>query len=232
MSRFASRILTVLAKVKRARRWMLLALVASVLAAGGGATAIAIETTAAIPSAPPQAGASEASGIEAAAGQAFALLRRARTAIDVIPASVPVALSGASGANLALSRGVEGAGGERAWIVPGSGSTCILAELQSAGLGGAVCTSTAAARAGELNVQAAAASSPGSELVAGLVPDGVSTVSMRLAGGAELHVAVHEGVYLSVVHGSVQAISAGGAAGPLSIPSMSAAAALGSPSRP
>jgi hypothetical protein len=190
----------------------------------GAAVALTAEPSSSGP-VPPLAEATVAQATEPALLSSFALLRRAQIASDVIPASIPVVFSAASGANLALARRVVGGQGEEAWIIPGSGSTCILSQLSREHIGGAACTTSAAAQAGQLNVQSAGAQLPGAELVAGLVPDGVSAVTMHLAGGAEVSAAVHEDVYVALVQGAVTSMSASGPDGTLAIPAMSASAA-------
>jgi hypothetical protein len=212
-------------KVKSLLRRRLPLALSCLIAAIGLGTAAALALSAA-PSpegpVPPVAEGVPASSIEPALQSSVGLMRRAPTAADVVPASVPVAFSQSSGANLTLARRVAGEGGAEAWIIPGSGSTCILARVAQYRIGGAVCTSTTAARAGELNVQSAGSQQPGAELLAGLVPDGVGSVSMTLADGTTTTEAVHENVYLALVRGAVVAISASGPQGALSIPAMSA----------
>ena len=198
---------------------------AVILAAStGGAVALTAEPSSS-GQVPPLAEATVAQSTEPALLSSFELLRRAQIASDVIPASIPVVLSEASGANLGLARRVTGEQGEEAWIIPGNGSACILAQLSRDGIGGAVCTTSAAARAGQLNVQSASAQLPGAELVAGLVPDGVSSVTMHLAGGATVTAAVHEDVYVALIQGAVTSMDASGPGGTLAIPAMSASAA-------
>jgi hypothetical protein len=202
-----------------------LAATAGVILAGGVAVALSAEPTR-LPGPSATAQPSPASTVEPALTDAFGLLRRVRTAADVVPGDIPVVLSPASGANLALARRVAGPEGTEAWVIPGNEAACILAQASRYGLGGAVCNPTAGARAGQLDVQSASNRLPGAELVAGLVPDGVSSVQLTLAGGGTASVPVRENVYLAVVRGAVASISARGAQGTLHAPAMSAADVL------
>ena len=191
---------------------------------GGIALAVAGESSSS-GTVPPTSEAAPAASIEPALAAGVALMRRAQTEADAIPASLPVVFSQASGANLALARRVADGEGAEAWIVPGNGSTCILAQVRQYRIGGAVCTTTAAALAGELNVQSASAQLPGAELVAGMTPDGVESVTMSLADGSTVSAPVRENIYLALIHGAVDSMSAAGPQGALSIPSMSASSA-------
>jgi hypothetical protein len=162
--------------------------------------------------------------VEASLAGSFAVMRRQLRASDSVPGSIPVALSQSSGASLALARRVPSEAGIEAWVIPGRDTACILAVQPEHGLGGAVCTSAAAAAAGELNVQAANSSLPGVELLAGVVPDGVSSVGLHLADGGAATLPVREDAYVTLVHGAVNSIGASGPSGPLTIPTMSASA--------
>jgi hypothetical protein len=196
-------------------------LTALLCVSGGVGLAVSDESSPSGP-VPPTSEAPPASSTAAALAESVALMRRSRTASDAIPASPPVVFSQASGANLELARRVAGDQGAEAWVVPGSGSTCILARLQQYRIGGAVRTTTTGARMGELDVQSASSLLPGAELVAGLVPDGVSSVTMELADGTMLSASVHENVYLALIHGAVISMSALTPQGSISIPAMSA----------
>jgi hypothetical protein len=207
--------------IRRHVRAALLTVAGALAAAGALAGGVLGATSAEVP-VPPQATGAPASSVEPALRSGFALLRRAQDAQDGVPGSVTAVFSGASGANLALARRVADAQQDEAWIVPGSGSACILARNGQLRIGGAVCTSSAAALRGELNVQSASSSLPGGELVAGIVPDGVRSVTLTLADGSRQLAAVREGIYLALVHGAVTSIGASGPQGALSIPAMSA----------
>jgi hypothetical protein len=174
---------------------------------------------------PPVSEAAPASSIEPTLSAAFALMRRPQTQADMIPASIQVAFSQASGANPLLARRVSDSAGEEAWLIPGNGSACILARVPRYGIGGAVCVPADAARAGELDVQSASTQLPGSELVAGVVPDGVDAVTLHLADGGAVAAPVSEDIYLALVHGAIDSISASGPQGAIAVEGMSASSA-------
>ena len=219
-------------KKVNSRRFAVLGVsIACLLGLTGGAALAVSATTGPDTPVPPASEApsgsetSTVTAVEPGLAANVSLMRRAQTPADVVPAAVPVAFSAASGANLALARRVADGQGAEAWVIPGRGSTCILAQVQQYRLGGAVCVSTAAAEVGELNVQSASAQLPGAELVAGVTPDGVDSVAMRRSDGTTVDVPVRENVYIALVHGAVGAISASGSSGSLSIPAMSAVSA-------
>jgi hypothetical protein len=211
----------------RRRRALLLAGLSLILAATGGVALAGAGTSPAGTGAavPPASEAPPASAVEPALLDAFALMRRGQTQADVIPASVQPAFSQASGANPALARRVSDGAGTEAWLVPGNGSACILARAPAYAIGGAVCVPTASARAGELDVQGASSQLPGGELVAGVVPDGVESVTLHLADGSSLEAPVREGVYLALVRGAVTSIAASGPGVAIAVAGMSASSA-------
>jgi len=209
----------------RRRRAAIAIAIGAMLAIGAGASLAIAVTASSNGPVPPTSEAAPANAVEPALASGVSLMRRAQNAADVVPASVPVVFSQSSGANIALARRVADGAGAEAWVIPGNGTTCILARLAQYDIGGAVCTSTAAALAGELDVQSASAQLPGAELVAGIVPDSVGAVTMTLADGGTASAAVHENVYLALVHGAVASISATGPQGQIAVPAMSASSA-------
>jgi hypothetical protein len=171
-----------------------------VIVAGGVAVAAA---TLSGNAAPPDAGAPRAVVIDSAARSAFGILRRDVGPGDAVPAEDPVTFSGASGANLALARRASGFAGIDAWVVPGTGSVCLLAGTESGSLGGAACAPDPEAIAGELKLTGTSDTEPGAELVSGIVPDGITTVALRLESRLVVHAPVHENVYATIVNGTV-----------------------------
>jgi hypothetical protein len=196
-------------------RWLLAAIV--LLLAGAGGASIAGSGKPNPEPAPPLAGSVLASGSDAHDLAQFAILRRGQTEADRIPPQSPVALSGASGANLGLARRAQGFGEQRAWIVPGRGTLCLIAQWPARRAGGANCVPNTAAAAGQLVVVSGTQSAPGFEFVAGLVPDGVNVVSIHLRGRGVTSAAVHEGVYMAAIAGSAAALTFTGPHGPVSI---------------
>jgi hypothetical protein len=63
---------------------------------------------------------------------------------------------------------------------------------------------------GRLAVASASVRAPGTEFLAGLVPDGVATVLVRLHDGAVQRLAVRENVYMSALPGPVEAVTFAG----------------------
>ncbi|MGA2454561.1 MAG: hypothetical protein ABSG93_13670 [Solirubrobacteraceae bacterium] len=166
--------------------------------------AIALGTTDSSTDVPPEATGSVATTIESSDLGSFEILRRSQTAADTVLPQDEVAFSGASGANLALARRVQGLSEGDAWVVPGKGSVCLIAN------GSASCTTNSAAADGKLVLISGSDKSPGVETVAGVVPDGVGTVSAHLSDGSSQSLAVHENVYLARVSGSVTGTSFNG----------------------
>ncbi len=199
----------------RNRRWLVA--VALFVVAGAGGAAIAIESGPNPGPVPPRPGAPLAGSIEPSQLAAFGLLRRAQTPQDVIPPYVTPFTSGASGANRGLSRRVLGPDGTTAWILPGRGSLCLDAHW---GLphypGGGACVRNADAIGGLLYTVAATHEAPG-PLLAGLVPDGVDTVTVHLEPGPDLHVPVHENVYFAILHGTWKSLTFTGPHGPVEV---------------
>ena len=212
------------------RRWLLVAL--ALLVAGAGAAAIATKGRPSPGPVPPRPGAALATMPDRADRAAFAILRRAPTAADQIPLPTPIALSGASGANLGQARRAAGSGGAQAWVVPGRGSVCLIAAWPAQHAGGAGCVPDATATAGELVLESASRLAPGREFIAGLVPDRVSSVTVTLAGGGQRTAPVRENVYLLAIAGSAEAVTFEGPHGTVRLDVRAAAIGPGSGHRP
>jgi hypothetical protein len=197
-----------------ARHWLiatgLLALMA--ICAGG-----AIAANAGSNSTPPEAGAATAIAPDQADANALGILRRSVTAVDQIPPQDSIEFSGASGANVTLARRAQGISGAEGWVVPGKGSLCVIAEWPASHAGGAACMSDADAVAGNLAVEAGSTKAVGMDFVAGVVPDGISEVTVHLASGTIEAVAVHENMYATGVHGSITGVTASGPAGHVNV---------------
>lgn len=198
---------------RRPTRWRmpmqrrgLLAAALGVVAAGGG-VAIATLGRPTPGAVPPGAGAAIATNADPADLAAFGILRRPQTSADRIPREKPIALSGASGANLELARHVSGTDGGEAWVIPGQGSLCLLTAWPSDHAGGATCSENRTAIAGRLVLTAGAEAAPGYTFVGGVVPDGTTGVTLHLDDGTGLPLAVNENVYLARVKGSVSSVS-------------------------
>jgi hypothetical protein len=195
-----------LREARRTRpRWLLVAL--ALLIVGAGAAAIATRGRQGPGPVPPRPGGALALTPDPADTAAFAILRRPQTAADQVPLELPIGLSGASGANLGLSRRAPRAGEAEAWVVPGRGSMCLISTWPASGGGGASCQPNAAAIAGRLEVSSGSRRARGTDFIAGLVPDGVSEIAVHLAGGRTRMAAVRENVYLVAVSGTPESVT-------------------------
>jgi len=139
---------------------------------------------------------------------AIGLLRAPVTANDAVPAAVAAAanvdgITAAYGVNFALARQANGLTDGQAWVVPGDGALCLVVRGDVPGVqdanGSDSCGTAPEAVDGHMATVALSARAPGWLLVAGVVPDGVSDVTMHLAGGARVEVAVHDNVYLEEI---------------------------------
>jgi hypothetical protein len=158
-----------------------------------------------------------ASGADAVQMQAFAIMRRGSLPADSDGPRHPASFSAASGANPLLARRAAGLQGASGWVVPGTGTVCVEVEDTAGSNGGAACSSETAAAEGHLVLSARSAALPGLVLVAGLVPDGVSEVTVELADGSGVSVPVQENIYAREVQGPVAAVSFRGPGGPVSL---------------
>ncbi len=124
---------------------------------------------------------------------------------------------------MALARRAQGSAGGEAWVIPRSGSLCLVAESTTGLNGGAVCADDRAALSGQMAFYASNPQAPGAVFVAGLVPDGVTNVVLHMRGPAASGststqaLTVHENVYMDEVHSSISSITENGPA-PVSIP--------------
>ncbi len=207
--------------VRSCRSYLILAVVAMMLAVAGVAIAA---TTGGSPTTFSQYEAGQraqlASAPDVAQTEAFSILRRARTSADALPAQLSLVLAssghftGVFGANVALSRRVNGLGSTgSAWVVPGSGALCVYATIntdpsapQAGAPSGGVCQPDDGATQGDLYVESESDMAPGMDFVAGLVPDGVSTVTLDLADGTHQSVAVTENLYMAEIKGHIATI--------------------------
>jgi|GEM_PF-3175296 hypothetical protein len=200
---------------RRRPRWLLGML--ALLIAGAAAAAIATKGRPSPGPVPPKPGATLAIEPEPAQLAAFAILRRPRVAGDEIPEGMPLALSGASGANLGLARRAQGSDGAQAWVVPGRGSMCLISAWPERKGGGGACGLDSSALAGRLAVASGSAQAPSRDFLAGLVPDGVARVAVNLPGGHTITAHVRENVYLIAVPRDAQTVTFTGPRGPVTL---------------
>ena len=157
---------------------------------------------------PPTSASGElATAPDAASVAAFSIMRRPRTSTDDISSRAVGGLSTATGANLTLSRRAYGFTNGEAWVIPGIGNVCLWAESTTAQNGGAVCSQDSTATSGHLILEAESPSAPGKVFVAGLVPDGITSVTANLAGGSTVTLPVLENVYMQEVSGELESVT-------------------------
>ena len=172
-------------------------LVVSAAAATGIGSALSSGGAAAPPR--PHAPLPEVRAVPAAEASGFGVLRRPLRSSDAFAQIRPGA--GPEGANPNLARTLrEPAGGLSAGsvsVVPADGAVCLRVPFAGVTAAQWWCQALAQARAGRLVV---AMRPPGrlrasNQLLVGLVPDGVRSVTVSAAGGVRRVVAVHENVY-------------------------------------
>jgi hypothetical protein len=162
-----------------------------------------------------------AASVPAAASSSFSVLGSSVTASDALPSAYVAshqnsALVGELGANLKLAHLVPGVTPGAVWVVPTDSGVCLIVSQYNNGqITGAGCMGEASAADGKLVFQAGSTQGSAGEFVAGLVPDGVDSVSLTLANGESKTLAVHDNVYATSVTASaptaVHFAGAGGA---------------------
>jgi hypothetical protein len=182
---------------RRARGTLIVALATTL-----GATGVALAATGVLSSGPVsiaryQAGdqAALASVVPPEQAAAFAILRRPATASDALPASMlPEQFVGIYGASPGLARRVRGLPqGVEAWLVPGNRSLCLVTNR------GAACGADAALDRYGLALESGSGS--GAPSVAGVVPDGVTSVTITLANGSQQDATVVDNGYAATADG-------------------------------
>ena len=152
---------------------------------------------------------------------ALGILRRPRVASDALPPEGIQAMtdspSASSGANVNLSRRAQGITDGAAWVIPGDGQICTYFTADAGG--GGTCQPDAAVTNDNWPpiTSGNAIKDPGMTVVSGLVPDGVTQVTLTLGGGSTVTVPVHENVYLATVHGGCTSVSYTGPNGPVTL---------------
>ncbi|MGI8559640.1 MAG: hypothetical protein ACR2ND_15290 [Solirubrobacteraceae bacterium] len=85
------------------------------------------------------------------------------------------------------------------WLVPGNGVVCMVVRFAAAErTGSSGCADTSVAAAGLLTMTATTQTLPGETLIAGVVSDGVTSVRVDEAGGAQVSVPVVSNAYTGV----------------------------------
>ena len=149
------------------------------------------------------------------------ILRRPRVASDALP-SDEVQLftdspAAANGPNIAMSRSAQGLGdGASAWLVPGNGMICFAYDNPGAS-GGGTCQPDTLVNEGRMLLFGGYTSAHPIESVAGVVPDGVASVTLNTTSGDTITVPVHENVYIAALTGVFASMTFQGADGPVTV---------------
>ena len=211
----------------RRKRTVFAVSIAASLAGLGATVAVAARASSSTPTASTSVAANDngawgqgvASSPDAADAAAFAILTRPAAASDAVPADESVGLPegsfvGLFGANLELSRAATGFTSGGAWVVPGSGAMCLVADSMyapGASLrtleGGAACVTDARALRGGLEFTVHNEDNAGYETLAGFVPNGVQQVTAELGGGETVQLPVFDNVYLGHIAGAASAVT-------------------------
>ncbi|MGA2470546.1 MAG: hypothetical protein ABSG64_07640 [Solirubrobacteraceae bacterium] len=143
------------------------------------------------------------------------ILRRPRVASDALPAAdvenltnSPVA---ANGPNFDLSRQAQGFTTGAAYLIPGNGMICFVAQ------GGGTCQPDAIVNTGQVLMTGGSVQAPGMTSVAGIVPDGVTQVTLNIDGGGTVITPVHENVYMTSISGGLASVTFQGPNGPVTV---------------
>ena len=168
------------------------------------------------------------------------ILRRPRVSSDALPPYYSKVLpnsptGGGDGVNIDLSRRAYGfPDGAAAWVIPGNdGTICLVAAnaeaVQQAGEAGPAlqhvpaaqdsvnCEPIAQVQTGwPLSFGSGPGDTPGVFFTAGVVPDGVQSVTVQAAGGS-VTMPVHDNVWLGYVHGPPETETFTGPNGPVTI---------------
>ena len=150
------------------------------------------------------------------------ILRRPRVASDALPpgdiqlfTDSPAA---ANGASITLSRRAQGITNGAAWLIPGDGTICFVYDNPPAGGGGTCQPDASLTGGGRFPVETGGSmEAPGLTSVAGVVPDGVTQVTLNTSGGTTVAVPVHENVYLATIHGGLTSVTYAGINGPVTL---------------
>ena len=134
---------------------------------------------------------------------AFGILRRPRVPSDAYPRSL-LHLYGEiypqAGSNAGLSRRAQGLGSP-AWIIAANDNIlCLIA------VGGGDCSPLQPAERGLLATFNGGRKAHGGVRMAGVVPDGVSTVTIHSNNGSTVTVRVHDNVYVAFVPGGFESL--------------------------
>jgi hypothetical protein len=135
--------------------------------------------------------------IPASQRAAFAVLRRPAAAADALPPGLmPSMFKGVYGANGALARRAPRLpGGISAWAVPGARALCLIAS------GGAAGGPDKYVLKAGVSIESGGVGRP--EAIVGLVPDGVSSVTLTLGDRRKQTIRVEDDFYSATVTGGI-----------------------------
>ena len=139
------------------------------------------------------------------------IFRRPAQPGDALPVSGPATdpIGMATGENLALARKADFGALGAAWVIPADGGLCLRGEGNVNGVhtfGGEGCGSDTDGHPPYSQTLSGNASAPTLVLITGLVPDGVSSVTLTF-DGKPFDVPVHENVYMAEMPPGVQSTS-------------------------
>ncbi len=141
----------------------------------------------------------------------FSVLRSAVTGADALDASIR--LSGAPVDRTQSHRVAVSSGLFSAWIVPGPNTLCV--AVTERGGAGAACNPLALASRG---LAMTLGGSAGTNLVLGVVPDGVTGVTLHMKSGQTYPLSVHGNAYTARVAGATDSVTYTDAGGPFTQP--------------
>jgi hypothetical protein len=149
------------------------------------------------------------------------ILRRPRVATDALSALQVSELTdsptAANGPNPDLSRSAQGLTNGSAWLIPGDGMICFEYALTGGAGGGGTCQPDALVNAGKMVIFGGYTSAHPVESVAGVVPDGVTSVTITTTTGDSTEVPVHENVYVATLPGMFASMTFSGPNGTVTV---------------
>ncbi|MGA2471494.1 MAG: hypothetical protein ABSG64_12510 [Solirubrobacteraceae bacterium] len=202
------------ARFKQLKQARLMAAVAGLcIVVSGGSVALGAGAAGSAPTAYP-ASVPLASAVDTADANTFAVLDVGVGSQDAVPATETEGLAAGGftqmfGGNLSLARQATGFQAGGAWVVPGDGAVCLIADPKYGTAdqpdGAAMCSADAGAAGGYLEFTTGTLGTDTS--VAGLVPNGVGSVQLQLADGSLETLPVHDNVYMSTLSENLSAVT-------------------------
>ena len=173
----------------------------------------------------------------------LAILRQPRVAADAVMAEETQPLTNSpgfasDGVNPNLSRRAQGFDSGAAWVIPGNdGTICLIADnaqqltmasepqtpdspptrVPGANGFGSCATAAVINRRGWWAGTGGTAETPGMLFTAGIVPDGVTSVTVHLVGGTTIPLPVHDNVIMGEIHAVESSVAGQETGSPLSV---------------